>query len=222
MENMEKGTMSLPSEDIQKDTARPGLWPVGHGQTSCSAGLTGGRVPRCGASQQAAGAAAALRSVAMLVLLSLALPAARGAEFSGIAFVNDDGTLRVRHRTVQLYGILIPSTEETCYFFQRPAPCGPRTALALKFNIGTDFVHCSTRSRNADGSYVAVCTADDEDLAAQLLSQGWAVALPDAPFEYQALEKIARSRGIGVWGLAVEPGRGPIRIERHGGPESKR
>ena len=43
-----------------------------------------------------------------------------------------------------------------------------------------------------------------EDLSAYLLEQGWAVALPDAPFEYQTLEKIARSRGFGVWGTPVD------------------
>jgi len=150
------------------------------------------------------------RALAIVVLVCLASPAVNGAQVDGIAFVNDDGTLSVRNRTVRLYGILIPPTEESCYFFERPAPCGPRAVLALKFNIGTDFVHCTTRSRNMDGSYNALCEAGDEDLAAELLRQGWAVTLPDAPLEYQALEKIARNRGIGVWGLAVQRGRRPF------------
>jgi len=151
------------------------------------------------------------RALAIVLLLCLAPPAVRGAQVDGIAFVNDDGTLRIRSPTMHLYGVLIPPTEENCYFFEKPPPCGPRAALALKFNIGTDFVHCNTRSRNTDGSYVAVCKAGDEDLAAELLRQGWAVALPDAPFEYQALEKIARNRGIGLWGLSVERGRRRLR-----------
>jgi len=50
---------------------------------------------------------------------------------------------------------------------------------------------------------------EGEDLSAYLLENGWAVALPDAPFEYQTLEKIARSRQFGVWGFPVD------RIERH-------
>jgi endonuclease YncB( thermonuclease family) len=203
---MEERAVSPPSDDIQKHEIRPRLWLTFHGQMRWTQGFAddqgalGDRAPEAGCMR------VLLRTFAILLLLCLALPAARGAQFDGFAFVNDDGTLRVRNRTIHLYGILIPPTEETCYFFERPAPCGPRTALALKFNIGTDFVHCKTRSRNADGSYVAVCTAGDEDLAAELLLQGWAVALPDAPFEYQALEKIARSRGIGVWGLAVQRG----------------
>ena len=56
---------------------------------------------------------------------------------------------------------------------------------------------------------MALCRVGDEDLSAYLLTRGWAVALPDAPFEYSALEKIARQQGIGVWGLAVD------RVRRH-------
>jgi endonuclease YncB( thermonuclease family) len=75
----------------------------------------------------------------------------------------------------------------------------------LKFNIGTDFVKCDSKGRNADGSYVAVCTAGDKNLSELLLSQGWAVALPEAPYKYKVLEEIARAHAVGVWGTAVEP-----------------
>lgn len=40
-----------------------------------------------------------------------------------------------------------------------------------------------------------------EDLAAYLLEQGWAVALPYTPFEYHVLERIARHKGFGIWGF---------------------
>lgn len=42
------------------------------------------------------------------------------------------------------------------------------------------------------------------DLAAWMLEHGWAVALPAAPPEYRALERIARARGRGVWGYQVD------------------
>jgi len=41
-------------------------------------------------------------------------------------------------------------------------------------------------------------------MSAWMLKRGWAVALPDAPFEYSAVEKIARSKGIGIWGIPVD------------------
>jgi endonuclease YncB( thermonuclease family) len=76
--------------------------------------------------------------------------------------------------------------------------------LALDFKIGAEFVRCNVQTRNSDGSVTGFCTARGEDLAAIMLQSGWAAALPDAPFEYSALEKIARSRGVGVWGIPVD------------------
>ncbi|MGA7799629.1 MAG: thermonuclease family protein [Gammaproteobacteria bacterium] len=143
--------------------------------------------------------------VAILTLAGLLAFRAGAADFDSFAFVNDDGTLNIGTATIHLYGILIPQTDTTCYGFERPVPCGPRAILALKFDIGSNFVKCDVRSRKADGSYVAVCTAGDKNLAETLLRQGWAVALPDAPYRYKVLEKIAHAHGIGVWGIAVEP-----------------
>ena len=46
--------------------------------------------------------------------------------------------------------------------------------------------------------------ADYSGLAAYLIERGWAMALPGAPFEYHAIERIARSREVGVWGWPVD------------------
>ena len=123
---------------------------------------------------------------------------------SSYAIIQDDGSLRIDGRTYRLYGIHIPATGQNCRSFERPPNCGTRAALALDFKIGANFVRCEPHERNDDGTITAYCTVNGEDLAAYLLERGWALALPDAPFEYQALEKIARSRGMGVWGLPVE------------------
>jgi endonuclease YncB( thermonuclease family) len=142
----------------------------------------------------------------LLAILGIvcALLCAPSLAVSSYAFVNDDASLRISGRTYRLYGIYVPATEEACQTFQRPVPCGSRAALALNFKIGANFVRCEPRQRNNDDTVSAYCTVNGDDLAAYLLERGWALALPDAPFEYQALEKIARQRGLGVWGFAVE------------------
>jgi len=127
------------------------------------------------------------------------------SEISSFAFVQDDGSLKVSGSLIHLYGIYIPPTDQACYTFIRPVPCGTRASLALEFKISGDFVHCIPRATRPDGSITASCTVGTEDLSAWMLQKGWAVALPDAPFEYLALEKIARARGIGVWGLPIDP-----------------
>ncbi len=125
------------------------------------------------------------------------------------AFVNDDGTLRIKKKTIHLYGIHIPKTSNNCRTNQQPPVCGQRAALALEFKIKS-FVKCEIISDNPNGSLTGWCFVnyshfdEGDDLSAYLLERGWAAALPDAPIEYHTLEKIARSRGMGVWGIAID------------------
>lgn len=129
---------------------------------------------------------------------------AAAADLHSYAFVNDDASLRIRNQTVHLYGIHVPDSGRTCRQYIRPVECGPRAALALDFRIGSDFVRCDHRWRNADGSFTSVCSAGGVDLARYLISRGWAMALPDAPFEYQAEERLARHHNRGIWGFSVD------------------
>ena len=128
---------------------------------------------------------------------------------SSYAFVNADGSLRISKKNIHLYGIHIPATSKDCRTSQRPPVCGERAVLALEFKIKS-FVRCEIISENPNGSLTGQCFAnyskldEGEDLSAYLLERGWAVALPDAPIEYQTLEKIARHRGMGVWGISID------------------
>lgn len=145
----------------------------------------------------------------MAIFLSLLLAffsAAVSADISSYAFVQHDGSLRVDGHTIRLYGVHIPPTGDACRTNERPVRCSSRAALALEFKI-SGFVRCAPRERQDDGSLTAVCFADGVDLGAYLLQRGWALALPDAPFEYIALERIARAHHVGVWGLPIEPTR---------------
>jgi endonuclease YncB( thermonuclease family) len=130
-------------------------------------------------------------------------------EIVGAAVVLSDASLRIRTTIIRLYGIYIPETGTNCAFFLNPVPCADRAALALETKI-QGFVHCSAISRNPDQSVNAICFirrkfySVGEDLAAYLLARGLALALPGAPFEYVALERIAQTREIGIWGFQVD------------------
>ncbi len=147
----------------------------------------------------------ACRIGGLLAAICLATPA--GAQtISGLARVNDDASITIRQHRIHLWGITIPQTGEDCRGFERPLRCAPRAALALDFKI-QGFVHCEPRATRRDGAVEAVCHAQRTsfepgvDLAAYLLNHGWAVAAPAAPAEYQALERIARETGRGLWGV---------------------
>lgn len=145
------------------------------------------------------------RLFGIIFLLMMPLSAVM-ADITGYALVREDGSLQVDGHIIRLYGIYIPPTEVTCRSFIRPRRCAPRAALALNFKI-QGFVHCEEVGVNEDGTISAICrnnytsVSKGEDLAAYLLQQGWAVALPNAPFSYHVLERMARYKGFGIWGF---------------------
>lgn len=142
-----------------------------------------------------------LSSVLLVLAADLVLGAlpVQAADLSSYAFVNDDGTLRIRGRTLRLFGVYLPPTDPSCEADHEPDECIPQAVAALKFKIGVNFVQCDFKGQAPDGVLFATCRADGKDLAAYLLERGWAAALPEAPTEYAILERIARGRGIGVW-----------------------
>jgi endonuclease YncB( thermonuclease family) len=149
---------------------------------------------------------------ALLVALALfPSPAVKAADADivGSATVLTDGSLRVNSSRVRLYGIYIPPSGQKCATFISPARCGTRAALALDNRIH-GFVFCHSIHGNSDGSVSAVCfhrrTFYDagEDLALFLVSRGLALALPGAPFEYVAFERVAQTRQLGIWGFSVD------------------
>ena len=145
----------------------------------------------------------------VIALPLLSATPAHAWEISSYAFINDDGSLRIKRKTIHLYGIHIPQTGNHCRTNISPPVCGSRAAIALEFKIQS-FVRCEITEENADGSLVGWCRVnasklnEGTDLSAYLLERGWAVALPDAPVEYQALEKIAYRRGFGMWGFTID------------------
>jgi len=142
-------------------------------------------------------------------LICIAAPHASAALVS-YASVRPDATLLVGSRVVRLYGIYVPPMGRTCRSNLRPVKCGTNATLALEFKI-RGFVHCQRLRRNRDRSITALCRNKGVDLSAYLVERGWAVALPDGPFQYHVLERIARKRNMGMWGMhgvAITPSTG--------------
>ena len=148
--------------------------------------------------------------ILFFLLLMWGCPGFAGAwELHSYVHVQADGSLLIKGERVHLYGIHLPPTGNRCRTNIRPIRCGSRAMLALDFKI-QGFVRCYPQTENEDGSLNGICYVDrdhfneGEDLAAYLVEKGWALALPDAPFEYKALERIARHNNRGVWGFTVD------------------
>jgi endonuclease YncB( thermonuclease family) len=135
---------------------------------------------------------------------------ASASDIVSYAIVQDDGSLRVRGKTIRLFGVYVPRTGRNCRSDFSPPLCGNRSVRALKVKI-QGFVRCDPQAQLSDGSLSAFCYVNGNsvrdapvDLGAWLIEQGLAVAGPGAPFEYQTLERIALINRRGVWGFQVD------------------
>jgi endonuclease YncB( thermonuclease family) len=142
-------------------------------------------------------------------LLAMAAADAAARSLDGFARVTDAGHLIVDGQTVALAGIDVPTFDRTCRRTITPVRCAPRAVLILD-DLVDGFVHCETVGRRTRGLEEARCTVAgkrllDEriDLAEELLRQGWAFARADAPGFYRSLERLARTREIGIWADAA-------------------
>lgn len=140
--------------------------------------------------------------VGSLVLIGVASSPGSGRQIQSYAIVRDDGSLRIQGKTLRLFGIFIPDTGRVCRKTGLPS-CGPRAALALDDLIkGRGFVRCELIGADTAACFVRrdIGLSGEWDLAASLLLQGLAVASPDAPEGYRAIERRARYLGAGIWG----------------------
>jgi hypothetical protein len=134
----------------------------------------------------------------------------------GHALVRSDGSLWIKNQVVVLFGVYLPPTDRQCRAWINPVRCDARSVLALDLKA-KGFITCLPQAEDGQGRVHAICYAGrtglspGEDLGAYLIQEGWALALPYAPFEYQALERIAQTRGLGVWGYFVDSITGPRR-----------
>ena len=150
-----------------------------------------------------------IQALVMGILLSVAANSVFARELHSYASVQDDGSLKIKGHQVHLYGIYLPETTRQCRTNIRPTRCASRGVLALDFKV-QGFVRCYPETENDDGSLNAICYVgrgrfdEGEDLGAYLIQNGWAMALPGAPFEYHAMERIARHNNRGVWGFTVD------------------
>ncbi|MGH6634930.1 MAG: thermonuclease family protein [Gammaproteobacteria bacterium] len=121
------------------------------------------------------------------------------ADIRGAAIVQDDASLRLSGHRVRLFGAYIPALNRSCGNSVQPLSCEEqRAARALNFRL-SGFVHCNVRRKYSNGDLLAVCWNDRIDLGAYLIERGLALATPEAPFEYHAQERVARSQRRGLW-----------------------
>ena len=122
---------------------------------------------------------------------------------SGRAEVVDGDTLRFDSLRVRLTGLDAPELDQTCTNADGGEwSCGMEAKRVVVALVGKDIVTCARSGRDRYGRALAKCSVLGDDLGAQIVSAGWAVA----DLDYGLEELSARSAGRGIWvGTFVAP-----------------
>jgi endonuclease YncB( thermonuclease family) len=134
-----------------------------------------------------------------LIVLGMMLPAAAWADATSTANVIDGETLEMQGQVVKLFGIDALEPDEVCLNGNQPWPCGEEAGRSLSALIGGQPIRCQT-IRNMSGYILAVCDLNGDDLAAWMVTNGWAFADRSASNDYVPYEENAKTSHEGVWG----------------------
>lgn len=158
------------------------------------------------------GTLAAWRAMAHTWYVAAAFVLALGAQAAsaddalrGRATVLDGDTLVVRGQVIGLRGIAAPRLTQTCETAGgRKYPCGKIAAEALATRIGETSLACVIGQADPQARALGTCRKDGEDLAAWLVSHGYAVADRHASSDYVPNQKQAWAKRRGLWAGVFE------------------
>ena len=137
--------------------------------------------------------------VAACILLPMMANPATSATLSGKADVIDADTIKINGIPIRLYGIDAPEGRQTCQRDGRSYPCGKQSIKWLVDLIAGKPVHCELLERDDFGRFLAVCSVDDVELNAAMVSQGWALAFVKYSNRYVPQQKRAEMANLGLW-----------------------
>ena len=101
------------------------------------------------------------------------------AALQGETYVADGATLVIGNTPVQLEGIDVPSAR---------TPDGALARAEMQAIVAGKIVTCRTEGARGGAPQLAVCQAGGADIAAELVSRGYALDCSEAPGRYRALE----------------------------------
>lgn len=138
------------------------------------------------------------RVISAAAVATLAIPA--GAQvYLGSAQAVDGDSLNIGGARFRLFGIDAVESRQTCNRETKQWQCGEEAASALRDLVNGKSVNCNQRDRDPYGRVVATCTVNGRDIAEQMVSMGYAVALTTFSAAYIPAEKVAKAKRVGIW-----------------------
>ena len=147
-----------------------------------------------------------MRAVIIAGFLILAAPA-QAAGIEGRASVIDGDTIEIHGERIRLEGIDAPESNQPCTHKDTGQTwrCGQRAAIWLSDTIGAETVICVEAGRDRWQRMLAHCTVGGNDIGAELVRNGWAMAFVRYSKEYVQQEAEARTARAGIWASEFDP-----------------
>lgn len=121
-------------------------------------------------------------------------------DISGYAMITDGDTIKINGTRVRFHGIDAPEIDQTCWIDGRRYSCGIEAKAFLSHIINNQPVNCFTENTDQYGRKIAQCyNYKNEDIEAQMVSAGMAVAYTYYSYDYIVEETYARVNGTGFW-----------------------
>ncbi|WP_119389184.1 thermonuclease family protein [Taklimakanibacter lacteus] len=141
-----------------------------------------------------------LAVVALLFLILIHAHGGPGAMVSGPASIVDGDTLRIGRQEIRIRGIEAPDAGQACRRPQGVWDCSRATIVAMAKLIAGRTVRCEGSERDGHGRLIGHCSTESvPDIGAWLVSAGLARAFIRQSSEYVDLERLPRSRNLGIW-----------------------
>ncbi|RYD18718.1 MAG: thermonuclease family protein, partial [Lysobacteraceae bacterium] len=118
---------------------------------------------------------------------------------TGTAHAGDGDSFEVAGTMVRLFGVDAPEYRQTCEVNYSAWACGADAAAALRVLIDNRPVTCIRRDTDVYNRTVANCMINGQDVAAQLVAQGYAIVLENGQADYAAIEARAKAGKVGIW-----------------------
>lgn len=145
-------------------------------------------------------------AVVLLALGGAALRPAVADVLTGEPTIIDGDTIDIAGERVRLHAIDAPETRQNCDVAGVGWACGKTATAFLAGATAGRTITCKGDKRDRYGRLIAVCYLGDQDLNAQMVRDGWALAYRRYGKDYVAQESEARATGSGMWrGQFVEP-----------------
>lgn len=122
------------------------------------------------------------------------------------AAVFDGDSFTLDGQSIELAGIDAPELGQVCpHHSEREGRCGLMAGYELRKRLQLEPrpLRCWPQGPGRDGAVVATCAAGDDDVAMQLVSAGYAFALPDSQIDYRLAQEKAKASALGLWSGAI-------------------